>query len=156
MLSSSVLITLGALASLLAAHAANVSAVVAYADKSWNCDGASPPCPTCAHRVAPGSWQTPYGCAPFVAHALAAGGYLSLPDCGDIDPYSAYTYDGRTYNLNVVAHQDPNCGGGHCLVEYLLATGWTQTNHAKAGTVCAVVGSDGPYCHVVLGVGDDI
>jgi hypothetical protein len=41
-------------------------------------------------------------------------------------------------------------------MDYLLARGWKTASAVKAGTVVAVVGSDGPYCHVVLGVGDGI
>ena len=134
----------------------NVDEVVKYANAAWNCAGDAPPCPNCPNRVKAGSWQSPYGCAPFVAHALAAGGYVDLGDCGDMDAYSNVQYRGETYNLNVVSKHDPNCGGGVCLTDYLMAIGWKQTSTVTAGTVCAVVGSDGPYCHVVIGVGDNI
>ena len=77
-------------------------------------------------------------------------------DCGDLGAYSTVVHGGKTYDLNVVAIQDPNCGSDGCLTDYLLATGWKKTSTIKAGTVCAVVGSDGPFCHVVLGVGDNI
>lgn len=106
--------------------------------------------------VPSGSWQNPYGCAPFVAHALAAGGFVDATPCGGMDEYGAVNYKGTTYNLNVVAKQDPNCGGGLCLADYLLARGWTKTKTVSAGTFCAVVGSDGPYTHTVIGVGDGI
>jgi hypothetical protein len=106
-----------------------------------------------------GAGQAPYGCAPYVAHALVAAGYVDdshVDMCGDQGPFSNVHFNGNTFDLNVVAKQDPNCGGGQCLMEYLQATGWTKTSSVKAGTVVAVVGSDGPFCHVVLGVGDGI
>jgi hypothetical protein len=113
----------------------------------------------CRHHVDEGSEQKPYGCAPYVAHALVAAGFVEDPrldKCGDMDPFSNVNLNGKTYDLNVVASKDPNCGNGLCLMEYLQATGWTETRSVKAGTVVAVVGSDGPFCHVVLGVGDGI
>ena len=120
------------------------------------------PTPESTLPVDEGSEQKPYGCAPYVAHALVAAGFVEDPrldKCGDMDPFSNVNLNGKTYDLNVVASQDPNCGPpypGLCLMEYLQATGWTETRSVKAGTVVAVVGSDGPFCHVVLGVGDGI
>ncbi len=111
------------------------------------------------HRVDDGAAQDPYGCAPYVAHALVAAGYVDdshLDMCGDQTPFSSVSFNGNSYDLNVVASKDPNCGNGLCLMEYLQATGWTETHSVKAGTVVAVVGSKGPFCHVVLGVGDGI
>jgi hypothetical protein len=106
-----------------------------------------------------GSPQAPYGCAPYVAHALAAGGFVAIdssPFCGSLNKYSAVKFGSIYYDLNVVGKQDPNCSGGACLLDYLIARGWTTTSKVVAGTVCAVQGSDGPYTHVVLGVGDNI
>ena len=139
------------------AESGSIAAVVKYADETWNCNGDYPMCPTCKYRVKQGQWQNPYGCAPYVAHCLAAGGYIpSVPVCGNLDQYANVPHDGNQYNLNVVSQHDPNCGTPYCLTDYLMATGWKRTSNIKAGTVCAVVGSDGPYCHVVLGVGDNI
>lgn len=121
--------------------------------------GASPPCPTCAHRVPEGTWQTPYGCAPYVAHALVAGHYIQTPgvsDCGGIGEFDSILYHGHNYELNVVSKNDPNCPGDYCLLDFLLASGWTKTSAPEAGTVCAVTGSDGPYTHVIIGVGRNL
>jgi hypothetical protein len=126
------------------AHAEwNVTDAVFFADHTWNCGGDSPPCYHCANRVPAGSSQDPYGCAPFVAHCLAAGGEVPLDKCGDQGGYDAVKHQGIEYNLNVVSHQDPNCGKGNlCLLDYLKAKGWQTTKIVKAGTVCAVVGED--------------
>lgn len=53
----------------------SVAALLQFASATWNCDGSSPPCVGCA-TVPVGSAQTPYGCAPWVAQCLAAGGFL--------------------------------------------------------------------------------
>lgn len=136
---------------ILTAESGNITALVRYADSTWNCDGAAPPCIGCNH-VPSGSWQNPYGCAPFVAHTLAAGGFISLSDCGSLDAYSSYSYGGKAYDLNVVSHQDPICSS-LCLMDLLLDMGWKETSTVTAGTVCAVTGTDGPYTHIVVGVG---
>jgi hypothetical protein len=90
-----------------------------------------------------------------VAHTLVAGGFITgFDSCGSLDSYSAYKYGAYSYNLNVVEADDPNCGGGKCLLDLLLAMGWTKTTSTSAaGTVCAVNGGDGPYTHVVYAVG---
>jgi hypothetical protein len=88
-----------------------------------------------------------------------AAGFIDDPQldkCGGMDPFSNVHFNGNSYDLNVVASKDPNCGNGLCLMEYLQATGWTETRTVRAGTVAAVVGSDGPFCHVVVGVGNGI
>lgn len=129
----------------------NITAAVMYADRTWNCDGSAPPCPGC--KTVPGrSWQDPYGCAPYVAHCLAAGGIVPKPLCGSMGDYSAVEHDGKSYDLNVVGSKDPNCDG-LCLTDFLLAKGWIviEKEHVKAGTVCAVVG-DTDWGHVVFGV----
>jgi len=144
-------------------HAAptfNVTEAVNFADRTWNCDGNSPPCHRC-RTVSSGSTQDPYGCAPYVAHCLAAGGLVKADKCGDEGQYDGVKLGGMEYNLNVVAHQDPNCGQGNlCLLDYLKALGWRRTDVVRAGTVCAVVGEDNgqpvPYGHVVFGVAHDV
>jgi hypothetical protein len=140
-------------------NATGIDALVEYADKTWNCAGDAPPCPGCT-TVASGSAQSPYGCAPFVAHCLAAGGFVPLDKCGSIGSFDDVRFGGKSYNLNVVSKQDPNCGGGLCLMDYLKARGWTKASSVKAGTVCAVQGEDGghpvPWGHIVIGVGAGI
>lgn len=125
----------------------NATALVHYAAETWNCDGASPPCPGCKKKVPAGSGQSPYGCADFVAHTLVAGGYISgLQTCGNFDSFSNYHYKGTVYNLNSVTH----------LMPFLKAAGWKPTTNVVAGTVCAVVGSDGPFGHAIVGVGKGV
>lgn len=135
----------------------NISAMLKYADETWNCIGSHPPCVGCA-TVKAHSWQDPYGCAPYVAHCAAAGGFIKhVSLCGTIDEYSSVPYDGHQYELNCVSQHDTGCsGGGLSLTDYLLATGWTKTQKIKAGTVCAVNGGDGDWTHIILGVGDNI
>lgn len=136
----------------------NIVALIQYADATWNCDGHSPPCPGCK-TVASGSSQKPYGCAPYVSHCLNAGGFLPKQEsvCNSLE---SMAYGGHTYNLMVVAKEDPNCGGSYCLMDLLKAMGWTKASKVVAGTVVAVVGEDsnGPcdYCHIVIGVGNGI
>jgi hypothetical protein len=117
-------------------------------------------CPNCASRVHAGAWQTPYGCAPYVAHCLAAGKFVDAPLCGSLDDFGGISYQDTTYDLNYVSSRDPNAGGAPALTDYLLASGWTKTQTVKAGTVCAVVGANGngpcDFCHVVIGVGDNV
>ena len=72
-----------------------------------------------------------------------------------MDAYSSVSLGGMTYDLNVVGKKDPNCGSGRCLTDYLLASGWKQTNAVSAGTVCAVKG-DVDWGHIVIGVGSGI
>ena len=61
-----------------------MTAAMLYASVTWNCDGGSPPCEGC-NTVPAGSGQSPYGCADWVAHVLAAGGFIQLDKCGDIN-----------------------------------------------------------------------
>lgn len=119
----------------------NATKAVIFADDTWNCAGNAPPCHDCVNRVPAGSSQDPYGCAPYVAHCLAAGGAVGLSRCGSIDEYSTYEHNGVTYDLNYVAKQDKSCGG-LCLLDYLKAIGWRRATTVRAGTVCAVVGED--------------
>jgi hypothetical protein len=51
---------------------------------------------------------------------------------------------------------NPDCGGSPGLSDYLIARGWKKASKVKAGVVTFVVGSDGPFSHVVFGVGDGI
>lgn len=136
----------------------SISQVVQYADATWNCNGASPPCPGCS-TVPSGTSQSPYGCAPYVAHSLAAGGFVATdasPFCGSLSKY-VVTLAGVSYDLNCVAKQDTPCtGGSPGLTDYLLATGWKATTATPiAGTVCAVRGS-ADWGHIVLAVGNNI
>jgi len=137
-------------ASLPVAASGNLSALLRYASETWNCDGASPPCPGCK-KVPSGTAQTPYSCADWVAHVLVAGGYIPdarLRACGDFSSYS----DVSGYDLNVVSSNPRN------LFSYLESLGWTSasTAHIRAGHVCAVDAGDGPSSHAVLGTGDNL
>eukprot|EP00762_Andalucia_godoyi_P001947 ANDGO_06110.mRNA.1 hypothetical protein len=134
----------------------DVAAAVQFADQTWNCDGKAPPCEGCS-TVPDRSWQDPYGCAPYVAHALAAGGVVPKPKCGTLGDYSAVEHDGVAYDLNVVGKRDGNCGSGNCLTDYLLAKGWVSVSEREvtAGTVCAVKG-DADWGHIVFGVGPGV
>ncbi len=40
-------------------------------------------------------------------------------------------------------------------MDLLLAMGWKSTSTVKAGTICAVDGSE-PWGHIVIGVGSEI
>ncbi len=136
----------------------NVTNAVAFADATWNCAGGKPPCEDCTSRVPSGSGQSPYGCAPYVAHILTAGGVnTGCGKCEDMNCYSAVEYNGKYYDLNVVGSKDANCGG-LCLMDYLLAKGWIEVPSSEfdAGVVCAVDGGsnfDNPWGHIVFGVG---
>jgi hypothetical protein len=55
-------------------NSSQVAAAVAFADANWNCLDVD-----CSKKVPSGSAQPVYGCAPFVAHALAAGDWV--PRC---------------------------------------------------------------------------
>jgi hypothetical protein len=140
----------------------NVTTAVQFADSTWNCAGESPPCESCSNKVSEGTGQSPYGCAPYVAHILSAGGVKTgCGKCGDMGCYSNVEYNGKYYNLNVVGSKDSNCGGGLCLMDYLLAKGWVEvkTNEVDTGVVCAVDGGtnfDEPWGHIVFGVGKNI
>ncbi len=140
----------------------NVTDAVAFADATWNCAGSAPPCEKCSNRVPSGSGQSPYGCAPYVAHILTAGGVnTGCGKCGDAGCYSAVEHNGKYYDLNVVGSKDANCGGGLCLMDYLLAKGWIEvpTSQFDAGVVCAVDGGsnfEDPWGHIVFGVGKGI
>ena len=140
-------------------NATGVNEAVAFADKTWNCAGNAPPCGGCS-TVPAGSAQDPYGCAPYVAHCLAAGGFVPRGQCGSISDFENVQFGGKSYSLNVVSRHDPNCGGGLCLMDYLVARGWTEVNRVRAGTVIAVQGEDGskkvPWGHIVFGVGNGI
>jgi hypothetical protein len=87
--------------------------------------GGAPPCESCAKRVPEGTLQAPYGCAPFVAHALAAGGFVPRPQCGLLGDFSSVAAGGLAYDLNVVSKFDPKCGSKRCLLDYLEAMHWT-------------------------------
>lgn len=136
----------------------NVTNAVLFADATWNCDGGSAPCETCSSRVASGSGQSPYGCAPYVAHILTAGGInTGCGKCGGLDCYSNVVYNGKSYDLNVVGSKDTNCGG-LCLMDYLQAKGWVTVSSSEfdAGVVCAVDGGNNfndPWGHIIFGVG---
>ncbi len=130
-----------------------VSQAVAFADANWNCLNVD-----CTQRVSSGTGQPDYACAPFVAHALAAGGFVPVDPRADNDVYSSVNFNGRSYNLNCCYHLDsnPSCHGVNALGDYLLARGWVRTNSVVAGTACIVEGAEGPYSHAVFGVGDGI
>jgi hypothetical protein len=122
--------------------------VAQFADANWNCADVG-----CKTRVADGALQPNYGCAPFVAHALAAGGFI-----GNLKPHSnagfgAYRYKGTTYNLNCCYSKDAaaGCHGSHGLADYLLAYGWTPIKKVHKGTACIVKGSHGDYSHAIIG-----
>ena len=67
---------------------------------TWDCAGENPPCETCSSRVSEGTWQSPYGCAPYVAHILSAGRVKTgCGKCGDMVCYSNVEYNGKYYNL---------------------------------------------------------
>jgi hypothetical protein len=146
--------------SLVTAPTWDPAAAVEYADATWNCAGGSPPCPGCADTVPTGSDQSPYGCAPYVAHIITAGGVDTGCDkcTGDMDCFSAVERDGKTYDLNVVGSKDANCDSTDgCLMDFLLAKGWVEVNVSEvdAGVVCAVDGGDNfnePWGHIVFGV----
>lgn len=125
--------------------AGNLTAAMSFASATWNCDGASPPCPGCK-KVPSGSSQTPYGCAEWVAHVLNAGAFLpvKLPLCGTL---SQYIVDG--FDLNRVGTQTTN------LMGYLTKLGWkpVASKDIVAGVVCAVDAGDGPWSHAVIGTG---
>ncbi len=136
----------------------NVTDAVLFADATWNCDGNNPPCEKCTKRVESGSEQYPYGCAPYVAHILSAGGVnTGCGKCGDFNCYSSVEYNGKYYDLNVVGSKDANCGG-LCLMDYLKAKGWIEVSSSEfdAGVICAVDGGtnfNNPWGHIVFGVG---
>ncbi len=136
----------------------NLSNAVSFADATWNCAGGSPPCEGCKSTVSSGSEQYPYGCAPYVAHILTAGGVnTGCSKCGTADCYSSVEHNGKYYDLNVVGKKDSNCGG-LCLMDYLEAKGWVEVPSSEfdAGVVCAVDGGSNfehPWGHIVFGVG---
>ena len=135
----------------------NVTDAVKFADATWDCAGESSPCENCSKRVPSGSEQYPYGCAPYVAHILTAGGVnTGCGKCGDMNCYSRVEHNGKYYDLNVVGSKDANCGG-LCLMDYLEAKGWVEvpTSEFDAGVVCAVDGGSNfqnPWGHIVFGV----
>ena len=135
----------------------NITNAVQYADATWDCDGDSPPCEKCSKRVPSGSGQDPYGCAPYVAHILTAGGInTGCSKCGDAGCYSNVEHNGKYYDLNVVGSKDKYCGG-LCLMDYLQAKGWVEVKPSEfdAGVVCAVDGGsnfDNPWGHIIFGV----
>ena len=137
----------------------NVTAAVQYADETWNCNGDSPPCQGCS-TVSSGSDQDPYGCAPYVAHILTAGGVdTGCGTCGSMSCYSSVERNGKTYDLNVVGSKDSNCDNndGGCLMDYLLDKGWIKVtqDEVNKGVVCAVDGGSNfnePWGHIVFGV----
>ncbi len=136
----------------------NTSDAVLFADKTWDCDGNNPPCENCNNRVPSGSEQNPYGCAPYVAHILTAGGInTGCSKCGGFDCYSSVEYNGKYYDLNIVGSKDNKCGG-LCLMDFLEAKGWitVSPNDFDSGVVCAVDGGsnfDNPWGHIVFVVG---
>lgn len=155
-----VLLDVVVLVSLLAFAHAGIPEAVAFADATWNCDGHYAPCPKC-NTVPVGSWQTPYGCAPYVAASISAGGYTPITNpCSDASAFTV-TFEGKTYDLNVVSVLDKECDTPDgCLAEYLMARGWKKAEKISAGSVVVVNGEtedDEPcdYCHVVFGIGDN-
>lgn len=102
--------------------------------------------PRSCPKVPSGSSQSPYGCADWVAHVLAAGDFISLSSCGDLATYS--NVDG--YNLNVVSSDSKN------LFSYLQdVLHWSKvpSSDLTYGVVCAVDAGDGPWSHAVIGTG---
>lgn len=135
-------------------NSSQIAAAVQYADATWNCLDVK-----CKEHVKPGDAQPVFGCAPFVSHCLAAGGWVNGKTPEDsVDSFGDVKYKGTDYNLNCCGSKDsnPSCGGSPGLADYLLARGWTKTDKVVAGTACFVVGSDGPFSHAVFGVGDDL
>ncbi len=68
----------------------------------------------CSQKVKQGDWQPVYGCAPFVSHALAAGGFIpGLTGHSSIDAFDDVKHKGVGYNLNCCDSKDanPSCGG---------------------------------------------
>ena len=52
-------------------NSSQIEEAVKFADANWNCLDV-----LCKTRVPTGAGQPVYGCAPFVAHCLAAGGWV--------------------------------------------------------------------------------
>lgn len=103
------------------------------------------PCCSCA-KVPSSSSQSPYGCADWVAHVLAAGGFIDLSSCGNFASYS----DVGGYDLNVVSSDNKN------LFSYAKdVLGWSAVSSADLtyGIICAVDAGDGPWSHAVIGTG---
>ena len=138
----------------------NLTAAVEYSNNYWNCDGSKPPCEGCK-TVQEGSEQFPYGCAPYIAHILSAGGMnIGCGKCGSIDCFDDVVYNGKHYSLNYVAKEDASCDDDNysgCLMDFLLAKGWEKVSRSEVdkGVVCAVDGGssfDEPWGHIVFGV----
>ena len=70
-LSVSVFGTTGLTAPVWQGNSSQVAAAVKFADANWNCLDV-----LCKTRVPKGSGQPVYGCAPFVAHCLAAAEWV--------------------------------------------------------------------------------
>jgi hypothetical protein len=137
----------------VAVECASIQAAVSFADANWNCLDID-----CTKRVKDGDSQDVYGCAPFVAHCLAAGNFIDLDPHASMDKYSNFKYNGQEYDLNCCYSKDQSqaCYGGPGLADALLAMGWKETKRVKAGTVAIVHGAEGMYSHAVFGVGDNL
>lgn len=125
---------------------------VAWANDNWNCANIA-----CTSTVQAGQPQPNYGCAEFVARALATEGFMpGLTSSSPQKSYDPYRPAGskKDYDLLLIGHRT----GLHTLADYLLDYGYAKNigmdlREAKAGD--AVVFSDLIYDkpaeeHVVL------
>jgi len=122
-----------------------------FADRYWNCGD-----PACSYTVSAGTGQPNYQCAEFVARALSAGGWIpSIAPLASQSAYANYAYAGKVYDLLWVSDLQ-QAGSPLGLRELLVAMGWVTSSTIKLTSAVFVVGSDGNYGHVVVGVGSNL
>jgi len=127
----------------------NFAAVEQFADAQWNCADIS-----CSSKVSEGQFQPNYECAEFVSRSLINGGFIP-----NISPYASqseleyYSYSGQIYDLLwVSSKQGPPLG----LEDLLIVLGWTQTSVCTLPNVIMMTGSDGPYSHTGICIGNNL
>jgi hypothetical protein len=134
-----------------AVSAGNITALVQFANRNWNCADAS-----CSRTVAIGQGQPDYQCAEFVSRSIAAGGFI--PGLGPTAAQSAYLnfkYDGVAYDLLWVSSKQ---GGPKGLEDFIKVMGWRTTadNDVQAGHVLMLTGAEGKFSHTAIGVAKDL
>jgi len=123
-----------------------------FANSQWNCA-----LPDCKSHVCTGCGQPNYQCAEFVARSLASSKLIPISPLAPRSNYGAFKAMGKTYNLLWTSSR---AGGIRGLEDYLKDSKWKSCGatasciHECSGIL--VVGSEGPWSHAVVGVGNQL